>query len=195
MKLSVIPNRIQAAAKALIGEPLLSAVPMWALAAYASADKVINAKGIAAYQEIAFTDAEAASCLWTAICRAIPGISVNPAGDTPEAIRNAALITAILDQMDGSTLDTAHDGLMNAIITGFSVSEPIYKPIVIPGMGQAIGLQSLDVRPTESFESNGIITDQYGRIQSFKQDAFHGGHEVSIEQVVYWAHMGSANNR
>jgi SPP1 gp7 family putative phage head morphogenesis protein len=165
-------------------------------------DDVIQRKGLDGYFDMAWTDAEVLSCLWHMLTLSIPGWSVTPYDDSPESARNTALVDAVLSLMEGSTLDTFQNALLNGLITGFTVAEPSWQNITVPGQGlvkgAAIGLRGIDVRPSKSFLDgllNGILVDKYGYIESFTQSSEYGGQTITPDKVVYWAHLGTPDNR
>lgn len=191
-------KRLRAAARVIKGDPVLFGVSSFDELLAGPEDKVIQAKGVDGYWQMYWTDAEVSSSVDTGIHLALPGISVVPGGNDAIDKRNADLITAVLDDMTGSTLDAFQRGLLNASVTGFSVIEPVFKNAMIPVLGTIAGLEGFYTRPSESFADgviNGIETDRYGRIVMFRQSGEYGGAEATPDQVVYYAHNGGPDQR
>ena len=165
-------------------------------------DDILNTKGTDGYW-VMFRDPKVASGVDGAITLMIPDVAVEAADDTPKGLRNASFVEAVIDAIPGSTLDVFRDMLQQAIVTGPSISEPQFEPVMLHGTyegkpwGMAKGITAINVKDTQTFvdATNGIEIDRFGNIIKFNQMTTYGHTSALPCEVIYYAFRGSANNR
>ena len=165
-------------------------------------DDILNAKGTDGYWEM-FRDPKVSSGVDGAITLMIPDVAVEAADDTPKGLRNASFVEAVIDAIPGSTLDVFRQMLRMAIVTGPSISEPQFEPVMLQGTyedkpwGMAKGITAINVKNTQTFvdATNGIEIDRFGNILKFNQLTGYGHTSAFPSEVIYYAFRGSANNR
>ena len=193
-------KRVQDAGKVLLGNSLLTSLSMSDLAGGTGRAPDLHAqkKGLDDYWEMAYSDEQVASCLSTILTTALPGVCWTPSEDSDKGKRMARFVELVNDKAEGSTLEMYQAILLNALVTGFSVVEPIWMDVVLPEFGKARGLKGLYVRPSSSFEDvrpSGIRTNANGDITEFVQGPTYGGNKALPGEVFYFAYLGGPNNR
>ena len=177
-------------------EQVLSSREIMAATYNGPEDVIIENEGVEGYFKM-LRDAKVSANVDGVVSLAIPGISTNPGDDTDKGIRNADFVRDVLEAIPGSTIDSIRQLFKNAIVTGLFVGENQYEIMTLPEWGTVNGITAINLKPTCSFTNsmNGIKVDRFGNILEFQQDGTHGGNTATLDEVIYYAFRGNANNR
>ena len=133
---------------------------------------------------------------------AMSGFTIEPgrSEDMERSREIAEFFKVLFKHMSGTETGVIRDQMLDeALKMGYSITEDVWKPTVLPGYGQVMGLDSLKVRPAETFWTGrsgegGIISDKHGNIIRFEQE--DGTDYISIEpkDLFHYAFQGSPSN-
>lgn len=147
-------------------------------------DDVGDFRGLSEYRKMQ-RDAVVASSLRRRVTAMFPGYQIVARDDSPAGLKAAQVVSAIIERMPGSFLQTTRTIIGEGCAMSFAVVEPVWEIITAPGIGTLRGLSALKVRPAESFEG-GIESDVYGNITGLKQ--ISSGQSVTPDEVLFWVH-------
>ena len=150
-------------------------------------------KGLDIYREL-LRDSEVSSDMNIRLTAMMPGVHIEPRNGTPEAKEAYGIVKVICDKMSGSLLSLIRDQMLKeALVTGMSIVEPTQKIITTESYGDLVGLQTLAVRPSETFEGR-IDSDPQGNIIGFTQTTSAGEIKVLLDDVIYYAYRATPWN-
>lgn len=147
-------------------------------------DEIVQKIGLKAYRDM-LRDSTVSSSVRRRVVTMFPGYQIVARDDSPAGIRAGEVVSAIVERMPGSFLQTVRAILTEGSIMGFAVLEPVWSALSVPGIGALRGLAALKVRPSETFEG-GIITDRHGNLTAIRQVT--SGVTVTPEEVLLYIH-------
>ena len=156
-------------------------------------DLIVQTKGIAGYRKMR-RDAEVSADTDIRLAAMIPGLQLLPADTDEDAKASCGFVESVLMTMRGDLLHTIRDQMCDeAVVTGFFVGEPKQKIIELPDYGKVLGLDSIQVRPSEGFSDN-IELNEAGDIINLHQSTLKGDKDITLDDVLYYAFRGQPWN-
>ena len=150
-------------------------------------------KGLDVFREL-LRDSEVSSDMNIRLTAMMPGVHIEPRNGTEEAKEAYRICKVICDSMSGALLTVLRDQMLKeALVTGMLIVEPTQKIISTQSFGDIVGVQTLAVRPSETFEGRIDSTPQ-GDIIGFTQVTSKGEIKVLLEDVIYYAYRSTPWN-
>jgi len=122
-----------------------------------------------------------------------PGYEIRPGDEGPEFERDADLVKAVFDEMEGSLDNVLLKGL-DGYRDGFSVQEMNWRQLERGAFAGKFGLRNIKDKPSHTFD---MKVDAYGNLLGMRQTQFWGSHDAPVlplAKFFRWTYDGASDN-